>query len=74
MKQGYREVYNMGNKNTERSYKLVLKGPIYKNKKNKISFRSSANTFMTCFLVVFARGIFQFVWTGDGDRNALVFI
>jgi hypothetical protein len=64
----------VGNKNTERSFKLVLKGAIYENKKNKISFRINANTFMACFLVVFARGVFQFVWIGDGDRNTLVFM
>jgi hypothetical protein len=75
MKQRYQEVYNVCNKKTERSFKLVLKGTIYENKESKISFRSSANTFMAaCFLVVFARRVFQFVWIGVGDRNALMFM
>ena len=74
MKQGYQEVYNVGNKNTERSFRLLLNGPIYENEKSKISFRGSESALMTCFLVVFARGVSQFVWIGDGDRNALAFM
>lgn len=57
MMQGHQQFYNVGNKNTERSFKLVPKGRIYENKKSKLSFRSSAKTFMTCFLVLFGRGV-----------------
>jgi len=57
MKQRHKEFCNVGNKNTERSFKVVLKGTIYESKKSKISFRSSAKSFMACFLVVLGRGV-----------------
>jgi hypothetical protein len=46
------------------------KKPIHENKISKTYFRSSARTFMTCFLVVFATGVCRYVWIGDGDSKA----
>ena len=56
MMQGHQQFYNVGNKNTERSFKLVPKGRIYENKKKQSIFSEQCENIHDLFSCSFWEG------------------